>query len=158
MEKIPLTSAGAELLRAELKRLKTVERRSIIEAIAEARAHGDLSENAEYHAAKEKQAFVETKIQELEYKLSVAQIIDPKDINTEGKIIFGATVTIENLDTEEEVTYQIVGVDEADIRQGKLSVLSPIARALIGKEEGDIVELETPSGKKELEILKVEYK
>ncbi|QRN40897.1 MAG: transcription elongation factor GreA [Neisseriaceae bacterium] len=157
MDKVPLTVKGAELLKAELKRLKSVERPAVIAAIAEARSHGDLSENAEYDAAKEKQGFIESKIREIEYKLSVAQIIDPKEFNEEGKVVFGATVTIENLDTEEKSTYQIVGEDEADIKLNKISVLSPIARSLIGKEVGDIIELETPGGRKELEILKVEY-
>ncbi|MBN3860187.1 transcription elongation factor GreA [Neisseriaceae bacterium PsAf] len=157
MEKVPLTVTGAELLKDELKRLKSVERPAVIAAIAEARSHGDLSENAEYDAAKEKQGFIESKIREIEYKLSVAQIIDPKELNAEGKVVFGATVTIENLDTEEKSTYQIVGEDEADIKQSKISVLSPIARSLIGKEEGDVIELETPGGRKELEILKIEY-
>lgn len=158
MKRIPLTVSGAEALKSELKQLKSVERPNVVKAIAEARAHGDLSENAEYEAAKEKQAFVEGRIRELEYKLSVAEIIDPKSLHAEGKILFGATVTIENLDTEEQVTYQIVGEDEADLKHNKISVHSPIARSLIGKEAGDTVDLETPSGSKELEILKVEYR
>lgn len=157
MERIPLTACGAEALKKELKQLKSVERPNVVKAIAEARAHGDLSENAEYEAAKEKQAFVEGRIRELEYKLSAAEIIDPKSLHVEGKILFGATVTIENLETGEQVTYQIVGEDEANLKHNKISVHSPIARSLIGKETGDIVELETPSGSKELEILKIEY-
>jgi transcription elongation factor greA len=157
MERIPLTACGAEALKKELKQLKSVERPNVVKAIAEARAHGDLSENAEYEAAKEKQAFVEGRIRELEYKLSAAEIIDPKSLHAEGKILFGATVTIENLETGEQVTYQIVGEDEANLKHNKISVHSPIARSLIGKETGDIVELETPSGSKELEILKIEY-
>ena len=157
MERIPLTACGAEALKKELKQLKSVERPNVVKAIAEARAHGDLSENAEYEAAKEKQAFVEGRIRELEYKLSAAEIIDPKSLHAEGKILFGATVTIENLETGEQVTYQIVGEDEANLNHNKISVHSPIARSLIGKETGDIVELETPSGSKELEILKIEY-
>ena len=157
MERIPLTACGAEALKKELKQLKSVERPNVVKAIAEARAHGDLSVNAEYEAAKEKQAFVEGRIRELEYKLSAAEIIDPKSLHAEGKILFGATVTIENLETGEQVTYQIVGEDEANLKHNKISVHSPIARSLIGKETGDIVELETPSGSKELEILKIEY-
>ena len=157
MERIPLTACGAEALKKELKQLKSVERPNVVKAIAEARAHGDLSENAEYEAAKEKQAFVEGRIRELEYKLSAAEIIDPKSLHAEGKILFGATVTIENLETGEQVTYQIVGEDEANLKHNKISVHSPIARSLIGKDTGAIVELETPSGSKELEILKIEY-
>lgn len=136
MQKIPLTVRGAELLKQELQQLKSVARPEVIEAIAEARSHGDLSENAEYEAAKERQGFIEGRISELEHKLSVAHIINPTEIHAEGKIVFGTTVTLEDLETEEHVTYQIVGEDEADIKQGKIYVGSPIARALIGKEEG----------------------
>ena len=153
MKKIPLTVNGAEQLKAELQKLKSVARPAIIEAIAEARSHGDLSENAEYEAAKEKQGF----IAELENKLAHAQIINPKEIHAEGKIVFGATVQLLDLDTDEKAQYQIVGDDEADIKLFKISVNSPIARALIGKEEGDIAEVQAPSGLREYEILKVAY-
>jgi transcription elongation factor GreA len=157
MESTPLTSQGADKLRAELKRLKTVERPRIIEAIAEARAHGDLSENAEYHAAREEQGFIEGRIKELESALSHAQIIDPTALNTGGRIVFGATVELLNVDTDEEVSYQIVGNLESDIEQLKISVSSPIARALIGKEEGDEVEVKTPGGLITYEILGVKF-
>lgn len=157
MDKIPLTVNGAVLLKEELRRLKSIERPAVIQAIAEARAHGDLSENAEYEAAKERQAFVEHKIRTIEYKLSISHVIDPKDIHAEGKIIFGATVLIEDLNIKEQYRYQIVGEDEADIKLSKISVLSPMARALIGKEEGDVVEFNAPGGVKELAIIKVEY-
>ena len=157
MKKIPLTVNGAEQLKAELQKLKSVARPAIIEAIAEARSHGDLSENAEYEAAKEKQGFIEGRIAELENKLSHAQIINPKEIHAEGKIVFGATVQLLDLDTDEKAQYQIVGDDEADIKLFKISVNSPIARALIGKEEGDIAEVQAPSGLREYEILKVAY-
>ena len=157
MESIPLTSKGAEKLREELKRLKTVERPRIIEAIAEARAHGDLSENAEYHAAREEQGFIEGRIKELESALSHAQIIDPTTLNTGGRIVFGATVELLNIDTDDEVSYQIVGNLESDIEQRKISVSSPIARALIGKEEGDEVEVKTPGGLINYEILGVKF-
>lgn len=157
MQKIPLTVAGAEKLKAELQQLKSVARPEVIAAIAEARSHGDLSENAEYEAAKDRQGFIEGRIAELESKLSHAQIIDPKEIHAEGKIVFGATVTVSDLETDEEATYQIVGDDEADIKLFKISVNSPIARALIGKEEGDIAEVQAPSGLREYEILKVAY-
>ena len=149
MQKIPLTVAGAEKLKAELQQLKSVARPEVIAAIAEARSHGDLSENAEYEAAKDKQGFIEGRIAELESKLSHAQIIDPKEIHAEGKIVFGATVTVSDLETDEEATYQIVGDDEADIKNGKISVNSPIARAMIGKEKGDVAEVQVPSGVRE---------
>ena len=157
MQKIPLTVAGAEKLKAELQQLKSVARPEVIAAIAEARSHGDLSENAEYEAAKDRQGFIEGRIAELESKLSHAQIIDPKEIHAEGKIVFGATVTVCDLETDEEATYQIVGDDEADIKIGKISVNSPIARAMIGKEEGDVAEVQAPSGVREYDILNVQY-
>ncbi len=155
--KVPLTARGAEKLREELKELKTVARPKVVEAIAEARAHGDLKENAEYHAAREQQGFIEGRIKEIESKLSHAQIIDVTTLNANGRIIFGTTVTLVDEETGEEVTYQIVGDDEADIKQGLISINSPVARALIGKEEGDIVEVRTPGGIKEYEIIKVQY-
>ena len=157
MQKIPLTVAGAEKLKAELQQLKSVARPEVIAAIAEARSHGDLSENAEDEAAKDRQGFIEGRIAELECKLSHAQIIDPKEIHAEGKIVFGATVTVSDLETDEEATYQIVGDDEADIKIGKISVNSPIARAMIGKEEGDVAEVQAPSGVREYDILNVQY-
>ena len=157
MSKVPLTVAGAEKLRDELHRLKTVERPNVIAAIAEARSHGDLSENAEYDAAKERQAFVEGRIQEVEGKLSNAQIIDPKLLDADGRCVFGATVEIEDQDSGDTVTYQIVGEDEADIKSGKLSVASPMARALIGKYAGDIAQVQAPGGIREYEILDVRY-
>ena len=157
MQKIPLTVAGAEKLKAELQQLKSVARPEVIAAIAEARSHGDLSENAEYEAAKDRQGFIEGRIAELESKLSHAQIIDPKEIHAEGKIVFGATVTVSDLDSDEEATYQIVGDDQADIKIGKISVNSPIARAMIGKEEGDVAEVQAPSGVREYDILNVQY-
>jgi transcription elongation factor GreA len=157
MIKVPLTVVGAEMLKAELQRLKSVERPSVIAAIAEARSHGDLSENAEYDAAKERQGFVEGRIAEIEAKLSNAQIIDPKTIEAEGRIVFGATVELMDLETEETVCYQIVGDDEADIKVRKVSVNSPIARALIGKESGDIAEVQAPGGVREYEVLDVQY-
>lgn len=157
MQKIPLTVAGAEKLKAELQQLKSVARPEVIAAIAEARSHGDLSENAEYEAAKDRQGFIEGRIAELESKLSHAQIIDPTEIHAEGKIVFGATVTVSDLETNEEATYQIVGDDEADIKTGKISVNSPIARAMIGKEEGDVAEVQAPSGVREYDILTVQY-
>ncbi|SRR5690554_273297 len=152
MNKIPMTVAGEKALREELSHLKTVERPRIIQAIAEAREHGDLKENAEYHAAREQQGFVEGRIQEIESKLSHAHVIDVTQIENTGKVIFGVTVDIVNLDTEEKVTYQIVGDDEADIKSGKISVSSPIARALIGKESGDVVRVNVPNGVVEYEI------
>jgi len=155
--KVPLTVVGAEMLRAELQRLKSVERASVIAAIAEARSHGDLSENAEYDAAKERQGFVEGRIAELEAKLSNAQIIDPSRLDTDGRIVFGATVDLEDCETGDKVTYQIVGDDEADLKQGKISVSSPIARALIGKSADDVAEVMAPSGIREYEVLDVRY-
>lgn len=156
MNKFPLTVVGAEKLRAELQHLKSVERPSVIQAIAEARAQGDLSENAEYDAAKEKQGFIEGRIADLEGKLSNAQIIDPTTLDADGRIVFGATVELEDADSA--VTYQIVGDDEADIKQGKISVSSPIARALIGKYAGDSVEVQAPGGVRHYEVLDVQYK
>lgn len=157
MMNIPMTVAGAEALRAELKRLKSTERPRIIEAIAEAREHGDLKENAEYHAAREQQSFCEGRIQEIEAKLSNAQVIDITKFPNEGKVIFGATVTIYNTNNEEEMTYRIVGDDEADIKKNLISVNSPIARALIGKMVDDVALVTTPSGEVEYEIVGVEY-
>ena len=157
MNKIPVTVQGAELLKAELQRLRSVDRPSVIQAIAEARAQGDLSENAEYDAAKERQSFIEGRIAEIESKLAHAQIIDPKTLNAEGRCVFGATVRIEDLDSGNVVTYQIVGDDEADIKNGKISVGSPIARALIGKAEGDVAEVDAPGGLRTYEILDVQY-
>lgn len=157
MNKIPLTVTGAEMLKAELHRLKTVERPNVIAAIAEARSHGDLSENAEYDAAKDRQSFIEGRIAELESKLSNAQIINPALLDADGRCVFGATVELEDLDSGEIVTYQIVGDDEADIKLNKISVSSPIARALIGKSAGDVAEVMAPGGVRELEILDVKY-
>jgi len=157
MNKIPLTVAGAEQLRAELHRLKTVERPAVIEAIAEARSHGDLSENAEYDAAKERQGFIEGRIKEVEGTLSNAQIIDPASLDADGRCVFGATVELEDLDSGDAVTYQIVGEDEADIKKGKISVSSPVARALIGKYAGDVAEVRAPGGTREYEIVDVRY-
>lgn len=154
--KVPLTVRGAENLREELKRLKTVDRPRIIQAIAEARAHGDLSENAEYHAAREQQSFIEGRIKDLEAKLSNAEIIDVTRLSTGGKVVFGATVVLSD-DEGGEVTYQIVGEDEADIKQGRISVNSPIARGLIGKRQDDEVVIRTPSGEKQFEIIEVRY-
>jgi transcription elongation factor GreA len=154
---IPVTVKGAELLKVELQRLRSEDRPSVILAIAEARAQGDLSENAEYEAAKEKQSFIEGRIAELESKLSNLQVIDPATLNAEGRVVFGATVRFEDLDSGEAKTYQIVGEDEADIKGGKVSVGSPIARALIGKSEGEIAEVQSPGGIKELEVLEVSY-
>lgn len=158
MSLIPMTVQGAEALRLELNELKTVKRPAVIQAIAEARAHGDLKENAEYHAAREQQGFIEGRIQDIEGKLSNAQIIDVTKLPNNGKVIFGATVTILNLDTEEEVTYRIVGDDEADIKNNLISVNSPIARGLIGKEADDVVNVTTPKGVVEFEITAVQYK
>ena len=157
MQRVPMTTAGAEALRKELDQLKKVDRPRISAAIAEAREHGDLKENAEYHAAREQQGFCEGRIQDIESKLSNAQIIDITSIQNTGKVIFGVTVTIVDVDSEEEKVYQIVGDDEADIKSGKLSVNSPIARGLIGREEGDTVQIDTPGGTKEYEIDKVEH-
>jgi transcription elongation factor GreA len=157
VSKVPLTVGGAEKLRAELHELKTVQRPAIVTAISEARAHGDLSENAEYHAAKERQSFVEGRIADLEGKLSNAQIIDTKLLDADGRCVFGATVELEDAASGEKVTYQIVGDDEADIKQGKISISSPTARALIGKSAGDTAEVRAPGGVREYEILDVKY-
>nr|WP_297461085.1 transcription elongation factor GreA [uncultured Halomonas sp.] len=157
MNKVPMTVLGEQRLRDELKQLKGVERPRVINAIAEAREHGDLKENAEYHAAREQQGFIEGRIQEIESKLSAAQVIDVTKMPQTGKVIFGVTVGLLNLDSDEEVRYQIVGEDEADIKVGKISVTSPIARALIGKEEGDVVVVRTPGGEVEYEVSDVEY-
>ncbi|GGX85277.1 transcription elongation factor GreA [Litchfieldella qijiaojingensis] len=157
MNKVPMTVAGEARLREELERLKGVERPKVINAIAEAREHGDLKENAEYHAAREQQGFIEGRIQEIESKLSTAQVIDVTKLPRTGKVIFGVTVELFNLDTDEAVRYRIVGEDEADIKAGKISVTSPIARALIGKEEGDVVMVRTPGGEVEYEIGGVEH-
>ena len=155
MEKIPMTPTGYSALDAELKHLRSIERPSVIKAIAEAREHGDLSENAEYHSAREKQSFIEGRIKELEGILGLAQVIDPKTLS--GPIKFGATVVLIDEDTEEEKTYQSVGESEADIEKGLLNIKSPLARALIGKDEGDSVEVKTPGGSKDYEIMKVTY-
>jgi transcription elongation factor GreA len=156
MEKIPMTAEGYAALDAELKRLKSVERPAVIAAIAEARSHGDLSENAEYHAAKERQSFIEGRVAELEDKLARSQVIDISRLSG-ATVKFGATVRVLDEDTEQEAAYKIVGEDEADVRTGKVSITSPIARALIGKEEGDVVEVVAPGGSKSYEILKVEW-
>jgi transcription elongation factor GreA len=157
MNKVPLTVKGAELLRNELHQLKTVERPLVIAAIQEARSHGDLSENAEYDAAKERQSFIEGRIVEVESKLANAQIIDPAHLDADGRCVFGSTVELEEVDSGETVTYQIVGDDEADIKNNKISISSPIARALIGKYSGDVAEVKAPGGIKEYEILDVKY-
>ena len=157
MSKFPITLQGAEMLRVELQRLKTVDRPSVIAAIAEARSHGDLSENAEYDAAKERQGFIEGRIKEVEGKLGNAQIIDPKLLDADGRVVFGATVDLEELEAGKAVTYQIVGDDEADIKAGKVSINSPVARALIGKYAGDVAEVQTPGGLREYEVLDVKY-
>jgi len=157
MSKIPLTVVGAELLRQELHHLKTVERPSVINAISEARAQGDLSENAEYDAAKERQSFVEGRIVEVEGKLGSAQIIDPKTLNADGRCVFGSTVVLEDTNNGDVITYQIVGDDEANIRERKISISSPIARALIGKYSGDIAEVQAPGGVREYEVVDVQY-
>jgi len=157
MSKFPITIAGAELLRAELHRLKTVDRPNVIAAIAEARSHGDLSENAEYDAAKERQGFIEGRIKEVEGKLGNAQIIDPKLLDADGRVVFGATVELEDLAAGKSVCYQIVGDDEADIKAGKVSINSPVARALIGKYAGDVAEVNTPGGIREYEVIDVKY-
>ena|SRR6218665_2061698 len=158
MVTIPITKRGAEKLKTELHHLKTVERPAVINAIAEARAQGDLSENAEYDAAKDRQGFIEGRIQEVEGKLSAAQIIDPTAIDAGGKVVFGATVVLEDESTGDTVTYQIVGEDEADLKLGLINVGSPIARALIGKEEGDTAEVQAPGGVKHYEIVAVSYR
>jgi len=157
LAKVPLTVAGVEALRVELHRLKTIERHDVVRAIAEARAQGDLSENAEYDAAKEKQGFVEGRIQELESKLSSAQIIDPKALDDDGRVVFGVSVDLEESETGEKVSYQIVGEDEANIKLGKISFSSPMARAMIGKSAGDTVVVRAPGGEKEYEIVDVHY-
>ncbi len=157
MTKVPITARGAEALREELSRLKGVERPRVTQAIAEARAHGDLKENAEYHAAREQQGFIEARVRDIEGKLSNCQVINPADLNAGGKVVFGATVEIVDEDSGDETTYQIVGEDEADIKAGRISYSSPIARALIGKEEGAVVQVSTPGGDKSLEIVAVRY-
>ncbi|MBI2724865.1 MAG: transcription elongation factor GreA [Pseudomonadota bacterium] len=157
MATIPITKRGAEKLKAELHQLKTVERPTVINLISEARAQGDLSENAEYDAAKDKQGFVEGRIQEIEGKLSAAQIIDPSELDAGGKVVFGSTIELEDEDTGDKVTYQIVGEDEADIKFGRVNISSPIARALIGKDEGDTAEVQAPGGIKRYEIIAVMY-
>ena len=153
----PLTMEGAERLKQELHQLKTVERPSVINAISEARAQGDLSENAEYDAAKERQGFIEGRILELEAKLSTAQIIDPRSLEQDGRVVFGVTVELEDLDTSERKIYKIVGDDEADLKVGKISISSPISRALLGKSVGDVATVQAPSGPREVEILEVRY-
>ena len=157
MAKVPMTIEGAERLKVELHRLRTIERPSVIQAIAEARSHGDLSENADYDAAKERQGFIEGRIAEVESKLANAQVIDPASIDADGRVVFGATVDLEDAGSGEKVTYQIVGDDEADIKHGKISIGSPIARALIGKYAGDVVEVQAPGGVREFEIIDVRY-
>ncbi|GAA4416642.1 transcription elongation factor GreA [Quisquiliibacterium transsilvanicum] len=157
MATTPLTVRGAQLLKDELQRLKSVERPAVITAIAEARAQGDLSENAEYDAARERQGFVEGRIAELESKLANAQIIDPRSLEADGRVVFGATVELEELEAGTKVVYQIVGEDEADIKAGRISVSSPIARALIGKYSGDVAEVQAPGGVREYEVLDVRY-
>jgi transcription elongation factor GreA len=157
MSKVPLTARGAEKLREELERLKRVERPRVIAAIAEARAHGDLKENAEYHAAREQQGFIEGRIKDIEGKLSHAHIIDVTKVPQDGRVVFGATVLVLEVEKDEERTFQIVGEDEADLKQGMVSITSPIARALIGKREGDVAMVEAPGGTRELEIVEVRY-
>lgn len=157
MNSVPITKRGAELLKEELSRLKTKERPAVINAISEARAQGDLSENAEYDAAKERQSFIEGRIADLEGKLGAAQIIDPALLDAEGRVVFASTVDLEDLESGDKVTYQIVGVDEADLKEAKVSITSPIARALIGKYAGDVVEVQAPSGIREYEVLEVRY-
>jgi transcription elongation factor GreA len=157
MSKVPMTVMGAQRLKAELHRLKTRERPDVIRALAEARSHGDLSENADYDAAKERQGFVEGRIAEIEHKLAGAQVIDPADLDADGRVVFGATVDLRDAESGAEVTYQIVGDDEADLKHGKISVSSPIARALIGRSEGDVAEVQAPGGAREYEVLAVRY-
>ena len=157
MSTIPITKRGAEKLKEELHRLKTVDRPAVIQAIAEARAQGDLSENAEYDAAKDRQGFIEGRIQEIEGKLSAAQIIDPASLDAGGRVVFGATVQLEDEDSGDQVKYQIVGEDEADLKLGLINISSPIARALIGKEEGDVAEVQAPGGVRRYEIVAVFY-
>ena len=157
MAKVPMTVQGAERLKGELQRLKTIERPSVIQAIAEARSHGDLSENADYDAAKERQGFIEGRIAEVESKLANAQVIDPASLDADGRVVFGATVDLEDGTSGDKVTYQIVGDDEADIKHGKISVSSPIARALIGKSEGDTADVQAPGGVRSYDVLAVRY-
>ena len=157
MAQIPMTRNGLEALKGELQRLKSVDRPEIIEAIAEARAQGDLSENAEYESAKEKQGFIEGRIADIEAKISQAEVIDPSSLNAGGRCVFGATIEMEDLDTEQKSTYQIVGDDESNIKENKISFNSPLAKALIGKEEGEVVEFESPGGIKSFDILRVLY-
>ena len=157
MAKIPMTRKGLEALKLELQNLKSVERPKIIEAIADARAQGDLSENAEYESAKERQGFIEGRIAEIESKISQAEVIDPATLNAGGRCVFGATVEVEDLDLEKQATYQIVGDDESSVKDNKISINSPLAKALIGREEGDVIEFETPGGIKSYEVLKVAY-
>jgi transcription elongation factor GreA len=157
MKRHPMTLRGAEALRVELKRLKTEDRPRVIKAIAEARSHGDLSENAEYHAAREQQGFIEGRIGEIEAKLSIAEIIDPAAVNSAGKVIFGATVELEDQVDGKSISYQIVGEDEADIKSGRISITSPIARALVGKSAGDVVDVAAPGGTHSYEVVKVRY-
>jgi len=157
MSTIPLTRRGADKLKTELHRLKTVERHAAIQAIAEARSHGDLSENAEYHAAREQQGFIEGRIKEIEAKLSACEIIDPAKIADPGRVVFGATVELEGEEDGKRVTYAIVGEDEADIRAGRISITSPIARALVGRSEGDVVQVNAPGGNRSFEIVAIRY-
>ena len=157
MAKVPMTIAGAERLKVELHRLRTTERPSVIQALSEARSHGDLSENADYDAAKERQGFIEGRIAEVESKLANAQVIDPASIDADGRVVFGATVDLEDAGSGEKVTYQIVGDDEADIKHGKISVRSPIARALIGRSEGDTADVQAPGGVRHYDVLAVRY-
>ena len=157
MAKVPMTIEGAERLKAELHRLRTIERPAVIQAIAEARSHGDLSENADYDAAKERQGFIEGRIAEVESKLANAQVIDPASIDADGRVVFGATVDLEDAESGDKVTYRIVGDDEADIKHGKISVSSPIARALIGKSEGDTADVQAPGGVRSYDVLAVRY-
>jgi len=157
MKRNPMTLRGAEALRNELRRLKSEDRPRVIKAIAEARSHGDLSENAEYHAAREQQGFIEGRISEIEAKLSTAEIIDPSTVTNNGKVIFGATVDLEDQDADKSISYQIVGEDEADIKSGRISITSPIARALVGKSAGDVVDVAAPGGTHSYEIVKVRY-
>ena len=157
MAKVPMTIEGAERLKAELHRLRTIERPAVIQAIAEARSHGDLSENADYDAAKERQGFIEGRIAEVESKLANAQVIDPASIDADGRVVFGATVDLEDAESGDKVTYRIVGDDEADIKHGKISVSSPIARALIGKSEGDTADVQAPGGVRSYEVLAVRF-
>jgi len=157
MSKVPMTVTGAKRLKAELHRLKTTERPDVIRALAESCSHGDLSENADYDAAKERQGFIEGRIAEIEHKLAGAQVIDPADLDADGRVVFGATVDLRDAESGAEVTYQIVGDDEADLKHGKISVSSPIARALIGRSEGDVAEVLAPGGAREYEVLAVRY-